>query len=118
MSEPVIMSRLREAALDDAKFMGELVEMYLTDAADQLASLEQAIASADWETASRTAHRLRGASSNIGAQELARLCSDLEQRSSEGAVVECSAGEGLRGEFERVVVALQDCVVQAKREGR
>lgn len=116
MSDPVDRTRLKEATLDDAEFMGELVEMYLTDAADQLASLEQAIAAADWTTARRTAHRLRGASSNVGAQELARLCSDLEQRSSSGGAVERSAGESLRGEFERVAIALQDCVVKAKGE--
>ena len=118
MSDPVNITRLREAALDDAEFMGELVEMFLTDTADQLVFLEQAIASADWISTSRTAHRLRGASSNVGAQELARLCSDLEQRSSEGTAVETSAGKSIRGEFERVVAALQDCVVQAKSEGR
>lgn len=117
MSDPVDRNRLREATLDDAEFMGELVEVYLTDAASQLAALEKAIASADWEATGKTAHRLRGASSNVGAQELARLCADLEVRSSQGLAVEESSGEGLRGEFERVVVALQDCVMQAKSEG-
>ena len=118
MSDPVNVARLREATLDDAEFMGELVEMFLTDAADQLVSLEQAIASADWPFTSRTAHRLRGASSNVGAEELARLCADLEHRSSEGAAVEQAAGMGIREEFERVSLALQDCVLQAKSEGR
>ena len=116
MSEPVNMSRLREAALEDPEFMGELVEMYLSDAADQVASLEQAIVSEDWRATNSTAHRLRGASSNVGAQELARLCAVLEERSSKGVALESSAGEGLRGEFERVVVALQACVTQAKNE--
>ncbi len=118
MSDPVNLARLKEATLDDAEFMGELVEMYLTDAADQLLSLEQAIASADWTSTSRTAHRLRGASSNVGADELARLCSDLEYRSAEGAVVEGVSEMSIREEFERVRVALQDCVLQAKSEGR
>jgi HPt (histidine-containing phosphotransfer) domain-containing protein len=118
MSDPVNLTRLREATLEDAEFMGELVEMFLTDAADQLVSLEQAIASADWPSTSRTAHRLRGASSNVGAEELARLCSDLEHRSSEGAAVEETYGLTIREEFERVSAALQDCVVQAKSEGQ
>ena len=118
MSDPVNVARLREATLDDAEFMSELVEMYLTDAADQLVSLEQAIASADWSLTSRTAHRLRGASSNVGAEELARLCSELERCSSEGAAVEAASGTTIRREFERVSSALQDCVLQAKSEGR
>lgn len=118
MSDPVNVARLREATLDDADFMSELVEMYLTDAADQLISLEQAIAAADWRSTSRTAHRLRGASSNVGAEELARLCSELEHNSSEGFAVEGESGITIRREFERVSIALQDCVLQAKSEGR
>lgn len=118
MSDPVNVTRLREATLDDAEFMGELVEMFVTDVGDQLVSLEQAIAAADWNSTKRTAHRLRGASSNVGADELARLCADLEHRSSETETVESSAGAGIRAEFERVKTALQGCVLQAKSEGR
>jgi HPt (histidine-containing phosphotransfer) domain-containing protein len=118
MSDSVNVARLREATLDDAEFMDELVEMFLTDVADQLVSLELAIAAEDWPSTSRTAHRLRGASSNVGAEELARLCSDLEHRSAEAGAVESSAGAGIREEFERVTSALQDCVAQAKSEGR
>jgi len=118
MPDPVNVVRLREATLDDAEFMGELVEMFVTDVADQLVSLEQAIASQDWASTRRTAHRLRGASSNVGAEELARLCSDLEHRSAEAEAVESSAGAGIRVEFERVKAALQNCVVQAKSEGQ
>ncbi len=118
MSDPVNVARLREATLDDAEFMGELVEMFLTDAADQLASLEQSIAAADWPATSRTAHRLRGASSNVGAEKLARLCSEMEHRSSEDDAVEETAGMKIREEFDRVSVALQNCVLQAKSEGQ
>jgi HPt (histidine-containing phosphotransfer) domain-containing protein len=114
MPDPVNVARLREATLEDAEFMGELVEMFLTDAAEQLTSLERALAAEDWPSTRRTAHRLRGASGNVGAEELARLCGDLEQRSSEGVAVESSAGSSIRGEFERVSAALQDCVLQAK----
>lgn len=118
MSDPVNVARLREATLDDAEFMDELVEMFLTDAADQLALLERAIASADWPSTSRTAHRLRGASSNVGAEELARLCSELEHSSFEGAAAEENSGITIRQELERVRIALQDCVLQAKGEGQ
>lgn len=116
MTDPVNVVRLREATLDDAQFMGELVEMFVTDVADQLVSLDQSIASADWPSTRRTAHRLRGASSNVGAEELARLCSDLEHCSSETEAAGRSAGADIREEFERVKTALQDCVVQAKSE--
>jgi HPt (histidine-containing phosphotransfer) domain-containing protein len=118
MSDSVNVERLREATFDDPEFMGELVEIFLTDVADQLVSLERAIASQDWPSTSRTAHRVRGASSNVGADELARLCSNLEHRSAAAETVESSAGTGIREEFERVRSALLDCVLQAKSEGR
>ena len=116
MSDPVNVGRLREATLADAELMGELVDLFLTDGADQLVFLEQAIASADWPSTRRTAHRLRGASSNVGAEELARLCSELEDSSSEGAAVEQDSGITIRQEFERVRVALRECVLRAKGE--
>lgn len=117
MAESVNVARLREATFDDAEFMGELVEMFLTDAGVQLVVLEQAIASADGPSTSRTAHRLRGACSNVGAEELARLCADLEHRSAEGAALEEAAGIKIREELDRVSVALQTCVLEAKSEG-
>lgn len=118
MSDSVNVERLREATFDDPEFMGELVEMFLTDVADQLVSLDRAIAAEDWPSASRTAHRVRGSSSNVGADELARLCSDLEHRSAEAETAESSAGAGIREEFERVRLTLLDCVLQAKSEER
>jgi HPt (histidine-containing phosphotransfer) domain-containing protein len=118
MSDAVNVARLREATLDDPEFMGELVEMFLTDVTDQLVSLERAIASQDWTSTSRLAHRLRGASSNVGAEGLARLCSELEHRSNDARDVDSSAGADIRNEFERVRAALQDCVLQAQSEGR
>ena len=117
MPDSVNVARLREAVLDDSQFMGELVEIFLTEVGDQLISLERAIASEDWPSITMTAHRLRGASGNVGAEELARLCSELELRAETGAV-ERFHGAGIREEFERVRSALQDCVLQAKSEGR
>lgn len=118
MPDSVNVARLREAVLDDSQFMGELVEIFLTEVGDQLVFLEQAIASEDWPGTKTIAHRLRGASGNVGAEELARLCSDLEHRSAETGAVESSAGAGIREEFERVRSVLQDCALQAKSEGR
>ena len=114
MSEPVNIVRLREATLEDDEFLVELVEMFLTDASDQLDLLATAIDSPDQVDVGRKAHRLRGACSNIGAEELARLCAELESQSESGARVAVSTTSGVRDEFERVSVALQGCVADAK----
>lgn len=117
MPEPVNVARLKEATMDDADFMGELVEMFLADTADQLVFLEQAIASEDWTTTRKAAHRMRGACSNVGAEELSRMCEVLESQSATGAAVESSAGGEIRNEFGRVSTALQEYVALAKGEG-
>ena len=114
MSEPVNIVRLREATLEDDEFLVELVEMFLTDASDQLDLLASAIDSPDQVEVGRKAHRLRGACSNVGAEELARLCAALESQSDSGVRVAASTVGEVRDEFERVSSALQMCVAEAK----
>lgn len=114
MSEPVNIVRLREATLDDDEFLVELVEMFLTDTSDQLDLLARAIDSPGQVDVGRKAHRLRGACSNVGAEELARLCAELESQSNSGARIPVSTTDEIRGEFERVSVTLQGCVAEAK----
>ena len=114
MSVSVNTKRLREATLEDDEFLVELVEMFLADAADQLALLEAAINSPDQFEVSRKAHRLRGACSNVGAEVMAQLCGELEEQSASGTVIESSVGSRLRDEFVRVNTALLECVSDAK----
>jgi HPt (histidine-containing phosphotransfer) domain-containing protein len=106
--------RLREATLEDDEFLVELVEMFLADAADQLALLEAAIDSPDRSEVSRKAHRLWGACSNVGAEVMAQLCAELEEQSSSGMVIESSVGSRLRDEFVQVSTVLLECVSDAK----
>jgi HPt (histidine-containing phosphotransfer) domain-containing protein len=49
----------------------------LTD--DDAVSLRQAIGSGDGATVARMAHRIKGASSSVGAHEMARVCDRLER---------------------------------------
>ena len=114
MSDSVNTMRLREATLEDDEFLVELVEMFLADAADQLALLEAAINSPDQFEVSSKAHRLRGACSNVGAEVMAQLCGELEEQSAAGTVIESSVGSRLRDEFDRVNTALLVCVSDAK----
>lgn len=114
MSVSVNTKRLREATLEDDEFLVELVEMFLVDAADQLALLEAAINSPDQIEVSSKAHRLRGACSNVGAEAMAQLCEELEEKSASGTVIESSVGSRLRDEFDRVNTALLERVSDAK----
>jgi HPt (histidine-containing phosphotransfer) domain-containing protein len=114
MSDPVNVVRLREATLEDDEFLVELVEMFLTDAADQLDLLASAVASPEQLDVGTKAHRLRGACSNIGADELARLCGELESQSESGAKIGPAVTKDIREEFGRVNTALLECMAEAK----
>jgi HPt (histidine-containing phosphotransfer) domain-containing protein len=81
----------------------ELAETFLADAAVQLALLDEALVAGDGATVGHVAHRLKGSSANLGATELARLCS-LLPTSDEPPEVRTSAAvlSAIHLELERV----------------
>lgn len=71
-------SRLDAVAADAPDLVSELVVLFTEDVAARLARLREAIASGDDESTKRTAHGIKGAASNIGADRLASLAEALE----------------------------------------
>jgi HPt (histidine-containing phosphotransfer) domain-containing protein len=64
--------------MGDEEFMGELIDIYLEDMPRQLQALRAAVQNHDAAAAAATAHRLKGASGNMGADSLSALCNDVE----------------------------------------
>src|SRR5437588_5560647 len=58
--------------------LAELSAVYLRDTPPRLAALHDAVARADAEVLRREVHGLKGSSSQIGAVQMAHLCTDLE----------------------------------------
>src|SRR5205085_11786057 len=58
--------------------LAELIAVYLRDTPPRLAALREAVARADAEVLRREVHGLKGSSSQIGAVQMAHLCTDLE----------------------------------------
>ncbi len=109
MEPPINMDRMREASLDDHEFMCELIGIFLDDAPRQVESLRQAIERQDSGAVLRTAHRIKGASTNLGADSLAALCARLEQDGRSGHTVSLDAMmERVDSEFARVSGFLED----------
>jgi PAS domain S-box-containing protein len=74
-----ILASLRELqSADQPDVLGELIDVFLTDARDQIEALRAAIACGDAAAIERAAHRLRGSSANLGATTLAAHCAELE----------------------------------------
>ena len=77
--EPVNLDHIREATLNDEEFIGELIDVFLEDSPKQLDALRQAVESSHVGHAAEVAHRLKGASGNMGADSLSALCRQLEE---------------------------------------
>jgi two-component system sensor histidine kinase/response regulator len=82
---------------DDEAFLAELVDTFLEDSVTQLAAMRAAAADGDAEGLVRPAHSMKSNSANMGANDLAGMCRDLE--------AEARSGNLAPGAAERVAAA-------------
>ena len=73
--DQALLAELRALMEDD---FGTLLEAYLADSERRLLEVADAWAAGDFDALRRSAHSLKGASSNLGANELAGRCQTLE----------------------------------------
>ncbi len=99
------LDRLGKAAGED--LIGQLASLFLADAHLQVIAMRQALKSTDFATTFRSAHTLSGASANLGATELARLCDTLATNANVSDIVDARALlEAIEGELGQVRLAL------------
>ena len=93
---------------DDPDFLIELLEDYMNDSKENLKAIRYAIQAKDTVTVVKTAHTLRGTSSNIGAVNMTELSKQLEhlgrEETLEGAI---ELIDQLEGEFIEVKSELE-----------
>ena len=82
--DPNIVSQLKELESGDPGFLTDLVDMFINDLPEQLALIRGARQARDAETLRSKAHRLKGASANLGAQSLSQLLQQLEHAARDG----------------------------------
>jgi PAS domain S-box-containing protein len=70
---------LRQTFGEDPEFIQELLQLYLADAQERVAALQQASAALQWETIAHEAHQLKGASANVGAEGIRALAQQIEE---------------------------------------
>ena len=101
--DPAVTGRLRKLASADPSLLHEIYDAFLASAADYVATLRSSAARQDAEALRRAAHALKGASANVGAQQLARLSRQVEELRHHGQTCEADAPLHLLAqEFERV----------------
>jgi len=104
-----VIDSLREVErLGRAGLVARLARIYLRDGEELMAAMAAAADREDSEGLRRSAHDLKSASANLGAQRVSELCAELEQRARDG----CTAGAGQR------VEAIRQAFDEACREVR
>jgi CheY-like chemotaxis protein len=91
-----------------AAMVVRLIDKFLPDTAQRLADLRGAIEAADAQAVARAAHGLKGSYGNIGSEEAANLCLQLEQEARSGSVRSADGRlERLEEDFPRLTWLLQ-----------
>jgi two-component system, sensor histidine kinase and response regulator len=113
MAEPDVLDRAALADLlamtgGDAAFLAELIDTYVADTPQQLATIRQSLESGDAEAVRRAAHSLKSNSATFGAATLAETGAQIEARGKTGEL----AGTGelvarADAEYDRVRRALR-----------
>jgi two-component system, sensor histidine kinase and response regulator len=79
--DPVDLQRIAEIA-DDPEFAHELLATFIDSSRQIVAEVRAAMDAAERPGVARAAHKLKGASANIGARELQRLAAQLEAQAA------------------------------------
>lgn len=101
-------TRIQETTGGDPEFLRELMDLYLEDAQERLRELHAALEAADAEAVARCAHKMKGASSNVGAERIERLAIRIEQDAHRGVLPALPETlSSLRSELEQIPRALE-----------
>lgn len=112
-NSPVDMDRIWDATGGDQEFLKELVEVFLDDAQLRIEELKTAVESRDGRELSRTAHKLKGSSANLGANGLWDLAKELEHLSAAGSI---SSAEPLMAALEHELARVRERLTEIVRE--
>lgn len=94
------LDRLKTATQGDQELAAELASLFIGDVQVQLGALRSAVESQDLGQVADIAHRLKGSSSNLGAEQLCHLCAALEANGLHGVEGGLSAQLGeIQSEF-------------------
>ncbi|MGQ9804615.1 MAG: PAS domain S-box protein [Chlorobiales bacterium] len=91
-----ILSELSEQT--GRNLISEIIDLFFEHAPVQLKRLSDAISEQNFKQASMTAHRLKGASLNVGAKRVAELCQSLED-AAQNNILLLDAWEELQSVF-------------------
>jgi HPt (histidine-containing phosphotransfer) domain-containing protein len=110
-----VVGSLRELAGGNEAILTKIMAAFRDHAPPRMASLEDALGRGDLAATALEAHALKSPSRNVGALRLAELCAAVEQQARAGEPVGAAALDEIRGEFARVLVAV-DAIIGGKAD--
>ena len=105
------LRNLRDLGGDD--FIGEVIDAFLTDAPELLATLRRSLDEENSEELRRAAHTLKSNGATLGAEGFAELCRTLEQRAKAG---ELDGAAQLVDQIEQQYRSLQEALSTLRSE--
>ena len=82
--------------------LGQLVDNFLTTAAERVTEIRRAVESADDDALQKVAHSLKGSSGTLGANRLSKISADLEMRGRVQSLAKALAASGTWDEARRL----------------
>lgn len=106
--EGEVFARLAESTGNDPAFIGDLIDVYLQDSRKLLGEISAALSAANAPALRRAAHTLKSSSLSLGANGLASLSRDIEERARTGEIpAGASALAALETEWAHVKAELE-----------
>ena len=103
--------------LDDGALLSEIVGEFIAQTDDERQNVAKSVRESDAPAVARAAHKLKGASANVGASALAAVCAGMEMQARMGKLGDASAlMEQFDVEFARARVALRELLVGSPGE--
>ena len=102
-NEPVDLDRIEAVTGGDNALAKSIVDVFIQDTEKRIALLKAALEAGDATAVKAQSHSIKGASSNVGATQMAALAYTLEQLGGRNALPEAAEPlEALCAEFARV----------------
>ncbi len=106
--EPIRLSQALEEFSGKQEVLNRTLQKFMDLCRGQVAAMERAMETGDWEPIAKDAHRIKGGAANLTADPLSRSAAALEKAAREKQPEEVqSAFEDLQKQFRRLTVFLQ-----------
>ncbi|NTV71191.1 MAG: response regulator [Azonexaceae bacterium] len=114
--DPAALDKIRALSPDGADVLvGQVLAAYLKAAEREWGRFDQGLADGDAALLASAAHALKSSSFNVGANGLARRCSEIEHLGRDGNMRQLlTRVDGVRAEWRRVEVALKAILAGAE----